>query len=468
MSIIFYLGNTFGSNDISSYVNYKSVNITDSNQIKADTLSFDMIVSDRASRAPEPGNTISILDTTTGKYEFSGLVETVREEMINPITFRYLCDCIDWVKIFDRHLVEKKFGGDTVITIIGTILSDYANKGYSNWTPFTYEPGGLDNISIDETLDFDFREPSACLDELAEKVGAQWYIDFNRVLYFNTPQSLNTPSPITENLLNLDSDISSYGDMVLTESISNIKNVVYITDAKMKDEVTLEQRFDGAGKKNQYYQMGFKIFLPVRITDWSTYISARITDQTSSEVLNRNLTDIRSDDERQREETNLTIYVNANNNSVRLPDKFLLGASERLIVTAYKAVDAPAPFPDPVSIALIKKRENLGSDGIYEYKKSEPALWDATGQNQNLSATIILNRYSMPVITGEFYSYLTGWRAGMAFTIKSSIRMNGKLSDGVVFYVKSVSKTIEIYGESIALSRIKSEITISDNKWEGN
>ena len=469
MSVIFYLGNIFGSNDISNYVNYKSVSITDSNQIKADTLSFDMTVISRATRAPESGNTISILDTTTGNYEFSGIVESVREEMINPITFRYSCDCIDWIKIFDRHLVVEKFGSQTVKTIIGTILSDYANKGYSNWTPFTYESGGLDNIEVGETLDFDFREPSACLDELAEKVGAQWYIGFDRVLRFARPESfgLVTIAPIDGNILKLDSDISSYGDMILTESIGNIKNVVYITDAKKKDEITQQQRFDGAGKKNQYYQMGFIMFLPPKVSDWSSSISAKITDQSSTEVLQRNLTDIRSNSEASGEETNQTIYVDANANSVRLPDKFLLGASERLIVTAYKAVDSPAPFPNSISIELMKSRENLGSDGIYEYKKSEPALWDATGQNQDLSATVILNRYSMPVITGEFYSYLSGWRAGMAFTIQSNIRMNGKLRDGVVFYVKSVSKTIEIYGSSIALSRIKSEITISNNKWEG-
>ena len=339
---------------------------------------------------------------------------------------------------------------------------------YGNWTPFTYFPGSLDDIIIDETLDFNFVEPSACLDELAEKTGAQWYIDFNRVLYFNTPQSLNIPSPITGNRLNLDSDISSYGDMVLTESIGNIKNVIYVTDAKVKEEITSLQRFDGAGKKNQYYSMGFKMFLPIKTSELSTYVSAKITDQTSLEVLIRNLTDLRMDNASQGGETNVTIYVNADTNSVRLPDRFLLGASERLIITAYKAVDQPAPFPDPVSIELMKGRENLGSDGIYEYKRSEPALWDATGEGQNNASRLVLSRYSMPLITGEFYSYLSGWRAGMGFQLKSYLRMNGKFKDGVTMYVKSVTKTIEIYGNSITASRIKSEITISNNKWEGS
>ena len=452
--------------DVSKWVNFKSINITDSIQIKADTMSFEMVIPGRAISAPKPGNIVYLRDQIAAEYVFCGMIETIQEEMINPMTFRYSCDAVDWVRVFDRHLIVKKLGGESIKAIIQVILT-YANTGYINWTPFTYDPGSLDDTLALETLDWDFKEPSACLDELAEKVGAQWYIDFDRVLYFNKPESLIIPSPISGNILDLDTDISSYGDMVLTEDISNIKNVIFITDAKVKDELEKTSRFDGPGKAGDYYNLGYKLFLPSRESDWATYITARITSQTASEAVLRTLTDIRPDQGSKAEETNVTIYINPERSSVRLPNKFLLGASERLIIIAYEAIDSPQAICDPPSIALMGTRENLGGDGKYEYKKSEPALWDPDGKGQLRASELILNRAALPLISGSFNSYLSGWKAGMGFTLKSQIRMNNALRDGTIMYVKSVTKTVEIYGDSMASSRVKSAITFSNNRWEG-
>lgn len=115
----------------------------------------------------------------------------------------------------------------------------------------------------------------------------------------------------------------------------------------------------------------------------------------------------------------------------------------------------------------METRENLGGDGKYEYKRSEPTLWDPDGRGQLAASQLILSRAALPLISGSFYSYLSGWRAGMGFTLKSQTRMNNALRDGTTVYVKSVTKTIEIYGDSMAGSRVRSVITFSNNKWEG-
>ena len=199
--------------DRTEYIDARSFGLIDEITNRASSAYFDFICKDVAI-APVAGN--SVLIEENGIKLFSGRVLGKEGEILNPNQLKYAVECIDHTRDLDKILVIKSYtntkGGDIIKDIIDTYT-----------TGFTYV-----NVQDGPTLNyisFDYVQVSEAITQIAEACGYQWYIDYDKDLYF----FLKTDYPAA---FQLDDDQEHYKELVLNYDISQLRNRVYVKSSK--------------------------------------------------------------------------------------------------------------------------------------------------------------------------------------------------------------------------------------------
>ena len=146
--------------DVTLFVPFKTISMSDSLTIKSDSLSFTMYIKEFETPPPRSSQTVQVryyfdtsdyptdflsagvydtaeilFDAAENKYytvEFEGLITTVTRKWIAPpLWLSYECVCADYTRQFDRNLVNEVYpagwySGDIVIDIVNNyVSSDY-------------------------------------------------------------------------------------------------------------------------------------------------------------------------------------------------------------------------------------------------------------------------------------------------------------------------------------------------------
>jgi len=426
---------TLANKDITKYVTLDSIEVSDSIKVKADTANLEMVVIGQDPH-PRAGNVLEIWDDNT--LEFRGPVLRKEQRIRNPRTFEYSLEASDFTRFFDRRLVSETYiTGKRCREVIADIVSKYTIGFTIN---HVYHGPKLPEMA------FDFIYPSQALDEIAEKVGYQWFIDFDRDIWFMPLIAMASPLP--GNVLNLDTDIANYGDLVIREDTSALKNYIYLKDAKYK--ATLKQDTFGEVVSG-ILRFEYEPFVPASISAWQEegYLKAWRWDSTvRAEPIDADLVNILRDgidgEKGDGRGTEKDVYVNLDRGTIRFPDKYPLRKEERFRIQYYSATEQPQILFDLASQAEMQRRESYSGyleSGKYEYVMSEPALYTEKGEEAIAAMERVLARYRWPIIAGSFTSYLKGWRAGQYFHLKSTARgAYGQPLDELMF-VQSVRKS---------------------------
>ena len=505
MITIYLIDRQRGVVDITAYVDITSVNITDSIKVKADSLHFTMKIKGWETRKPLAGNNIKIVSNllkyphassegfATRVYEeieFWGQIMTVTQTMINPVTFQYEVECQDWTHWFDRHLVTLDIeAGRTTREIIGmldddTILGAGPNR-YSNEA--SIEPiFTTDNVvEIADCPAFQWKnvEPSQAMDELAEAIGCQWYIDYEKDVHFNYPHKLfegaNTPVTTASGAIVIDADNDNlvYGDLVITEDFTQLRNRVIVAEAKEAAPTMTTDSFTTDWETKYFFALTRDAFCPDNpgSAELNTLMRGWIKNRVDG-AIERTLNDVKVDYKEGRFGDGKgganTIYWNPEMNSIRLPDNFPLqyyyGTPGTVVVGTQAVLEiqyyAAEEFEDVVfsrdSVEEVRDREGRISSGQYEIKVSEAQIYDRTDREQIMqAANRALLRYGQPAVNGSFYSMLPGWKAGQKVVISSVVRGEKENPFVVEAYVQSVKRTYPS-GEWV-----RSEVDFSNTPW---
>lgn len=213
--------------DRTEHVDARSFSIIDEVTNRASSASFDFICKDVAI-APIAGDAVLIEEDTTKL--FSGRILSKEEEFLNPNQLKYSVECVDHTRDLDKLLVTESYvnqkGGDIIKDIIDTYT-----------VGFTYV-----NVQDGPTLTkiaFDHIQVSEAITQIAEACGYQWYIDYDKDLYF----FLVTDYPAS---FGLDDDQKHYKELVINYDISQLRNRVYVKSSKY---ITLDftEKFVGDG-----------------------------------------------------------------------------------------------------------------------------------------------------------------------------------------------------------------------------
>lgn len=142
----------------------------------------------------------------------------------------------------DGRLVVDTFSSTTIDAIIQSIIDDFLPAGFTKNTTVT---NAVDFIA------FNYEQPSKVFQQLAELVGADWFVDEDKVIQFFTKNTLTAP-------FELDDTNGKYvfNSLKITRDIKNLRNVIFVRGGVFSGDSFEEiQEADGV---TETFDFGFR------------------------------------------------------------------------------------------------------------------------------------------------------------------------------------------------------------------
>lgn len=365
---------------------------------------------------PQGGNHIKVLRDNV--LEFAGRIVSIESERPGNAV-QYVIECVDYTPDFDAQLIAETFEeptiGDLIRVIVGFVGRGFTSNNVVNG-PDTSQP-----------LEAELETPSSLVTKLAESVEHQWYIDYERDLHFFYIRE--RPAPVTS--IDFDTNLTDASDLEVTEDVSQVKNVIYLTGAQVESP-----RFDSIGWEVHGDQTFFPLnYQPISIP------KTTVTVNNAPVTLGLDGVDSQAGDGGSQQ---ATAYLCIPNWGVRFPDNSPPGNEETdtTVAVAYKyAYDAVVKVEEPRSIELMKARENAAgapSNGRHEFKFHVPDLGIVESESVIVDyGNLLLSRYAFPIYSIRFVSLTQGWARGQMFRAVSA-----RFGLDTDMFITGVSKTI--------------------------
>ncbi len=436
---------TVGGVAYQAYARIETIAVRSSLRDRAGTLSFEVVIpyvgASPTVAVPRAG--AEVILTVSGTREFGGVVQRVAEAPYGTSSYSYACDCTDYVRWFDRYLVQGvkiPAGDEEDVTdnagdIVKEIISGTCNQGPITWDVTQVADGPVIPQQV-----FDFETPSSAIDRIAKISGYTWYVGYNRDVIFRPVTGTASAAPVASLTWETQTTI---GDLVLEEVGDQIVNVAYIKDAKSVatgddgQPLSFAEPVATADGYASFYPLGYEPATYDGTTVTVTPTSGPATTYTYANggLLRENI-DGKPGDGQARNKALLCLP----NWGVRFETVPPAGAT---VAVTYPYLDIKPKVNRVVngeSISEVVSREGVAnSDGVYEEAFS-------AGELVNVSQDAIKARAELYLATrkhkwsGTARVYGTGWRDGQVFRFYSDRRFGGAFASGVDLYVTDVAK----------------------------
>lgn len=314
----------------------------------------------------------------------------------------YEITCKDYTEELDGKYVVEDYSNETVENIINDILSKYVPSG------FILECDVAQTISY---IKFNYSKPSQCLKDLADLVLGDWYVGYNKTIYFISKSTFSAPFSITD-----DNNKIIKGSLVVKKDASQIKNTVFVRGGE----------YLGSSYTEKFVADGDQTTFNIAYQYSNLSVSVNGTAKT---VGVDNLTDASTVD----------CLYNFSAKTVKFPDASKPTSGQVVSITGL-------PY-----IPVYVKAEELGSIskyGVKEFKIVDSNIKSKQGAIDRAKAE--LQSYNESLSSGSFSSYETGLRTGQQINIDSEIL---KVSSAFVINRLSIS------AESPSLLRFDATLT---------
>jgi hypothetical protein len=360
------------------------------------------------------------------------------KESVDGATLVYECSAQSYQYWFDRRLVYGFFQQENADSRIQNIVTKYCPGFTTN------------NVKAPITIVSDFAQyerPSNFIKKIVDQIGYGWYIDAYRDIHAYKIEDF--VSPLSGNILDVDNNTTSYGDLVLNEDAEHVYNRFTIRGYKMRSPTPYTFYFVGDGTTSQW-QLGYRIS--------SAKGDVTVTVGGVPYTVKR---DILDGIPGQGGEAGVA-YVHFQQHQVRFASPPAAGAV--IALTGYPLIDKTRIDQDDASVEYMKALENTpASDGVREYAELDKSLTQSTQDAITSKLQLLALKYGYPTITGSFKSYLQGWKAGQMFRMTSARRLGG-ISVDERFYVYRVTKRW-IQNQHTGTSNIEYTIEFADKPY---
>lgn len=384
-----------------------------------------------------------IILTVDGTREFAGVVQRVGEDVYGSTSYTYSVDCSDYVRWFDRHLVQgvKYPSGDAegltenAGVIIRALISDYANQGAITWNTSLVEDGP----DIPQQI-FDFETPSSCIDRIAKIIDYRWEIDVQRQIVFTAVSGSASVAPVAAVDWETQTAIS---DLTIAEVADQIVNVAFIKDSKSVsvddngDPLTFLEELGVADGFQTFWPLGFEpaTYDGVTVTVTPTSGPAVTYTTTNGGLLRENIDGKPGDGS-----TVNKAFLCLPNWGVRLPAVPAAGSRLKIQYPYLDISPRVTSVRNAASITEVRTREGAtNSDGIYEDVYQGSDLVNMSQDAIKARAQLYLGQRGHK-FTGSFRIFGTGWKPGQFFRFTSTKRFGGLFLTGITFYTTDVAK----------------------------
>lgn len=214
---------TCGGKDISNSVDWKSIDIVNVLTKENGSCKFNVNLAAGQSgiTVPAIGDIVEVYDSTG--IIFGGTVTEV-ETTIQGLYMMNAITVSDWGYLFDGTLVKKNYSGLDPHDIVVDLVTNFCSgKG------FTTNHVQYGNFTV-PTIQFNYQQPTKCLQSLANLIGWDWYIDAEKDIHFFLGDVDNAvgdagPAPIT---IDATSAEIQWNSLNVDLNLQNMQNSVYV------------------------------------------------------------------------------------------------------------------------------------------------------------------------------------------------------------------------------------------------
>jgi hypothetical protein len=355
---------TINGTDRTTCIGNRSITIDNETGSSASTMNFSMVIRDSGA-IPEGDQEVIV--TQDGTRLFGGRILRTRPIKKGSLVI-WDIECVDYTRDLDRNLVVEGYQDMTDSAIIKDIVDNYCGG-----TGITYD-NVTEGVSI-STIVFSYMPPSECFSVICKLTGRQWYIDYDKDIYYGLKTTSEAPFHIPSD---------KYSNLVLGLDNSAIRNRVYVRGGTyLSDEVTIKQVADG--EQTVFY-------LPEKPHEMSILEGA-----TPKTVGIKNVNDFTEFD-------------------------YLMSYQEKYVETeTAPAADTVMTFSYKYNIPVLVAVED--KDSIEKYGQLEYIIFDKTIDTiaqARERAVAELTDYAESIVSGRFETLETGFRPGQYIDIDDS------------------------------------------------
>lgn len=418
-----------GGVDYAPYTDLQSLNVDNNIVMTYDSANLSIQLDGELPR-PKTGQEFiwNEVDKLTGaeiRRDFGGVVVNVEETTEGP-SLMYKLTIKSYEHWFNRHLVTAWFNQDNAHKIVTSLINKFC-PGFTTKNVYNQSPAIIPQY-------FNYQKPSNCIKNICDQLEYGWYIDYWKDVHFYPIEAAKSPLP--NNILDVDRDMISYGDLVISENGEQIFNKIFLKGFKTRSNGPINLTFPCDGITQQW-SLGYRASSLKNDVQIAVYPSiAAFNSDTAFQTTGKlgvgssgTLLTLKKDIIEGAPDQGVepgTAYIHYTQHLVRVPDALGSGTLPTGYVVAARFFylrDQIYMGQDVTAQNKIGKIE--GTDGVYEYMQEDKSLTNSTIGAPKAKAELMLIKYGMPQIKGSFVSYIPGWRAGQHFFLTTVKRMGG-------------------------------------------
>jgi len=219
--------------NFTQYVEWNSIRLEDNLTSQANTLKFKVKKYGSITFTPEINDEIELYDYND--KIFAGHIIKIRKYTDAKKIVVFEIEAKDYTHEMDGKLVSDSYEDQLVEDIIDSIVSTYLPAGYTTTNV------SATGITL-EYISFNYEYPSKCLQQLAELIGYDWYVDYNKdIHFFEKNVGEIAPFSIT------DSGEELWQDLEIIEDQKQIKNIIYVRGGEYVGDLRTDKVGEGDG-----------------------------------------------------------------------------------------------------------------------------------------------------------------------------------------------------------------------------
>lgn len=371
-----------GTDDITNRVPYETLRIDNILTQQVDRCTFTINNSSANIYKPAVGREVVITDDLLNII-FAGVI-TRRRDVSSGFGFvNFEVECSDYTRLLDQKLVAETYENMTAGEIIDDLILNFAPSGFTTTQVDC-------NLTV-SYIQFKYEPVSACIKQIADLFGFDWYVDYEMDLYFKAPSA--TPAPF-----DLEDNTGKYidGTLQIRRDNSQLRTSIIVRGGEyLGSEFTASVRADGK-------QTTFN--LPYKYSDFKATLTGH--------PLTIGIDYIDSPD-------NYDALYNFTEKVLKFKEEDRPSLNATLSFGGKPHLPVITKFKDPVAVAAIFSAEGFG-DGEYEYLILDKSINSQVAARQRAAAEI--QSYGATISEGDFETEESGLIAGMQMHVISVAR----------------------------------------------
>lgn len=315
-------------------------------------------------------NEVVIINRSATKI-FAGIITRVHPVRLDGTTFRYECDAGDYTIELDRHKVVESYTNKTIHFIIDDLNTNWLT-GLGITITNVENPGPTIKF-----IQFNYLSVTECLKKLADTVGYDWYIDYDKDIHFFSFETNDAP-------LELDDTETGFDNLDISEDYSQIRNKIWVRAPFYLSSVYTQATITAGAGQTEFSAKYFPVHsLTVTVNAVPKTVAIEGVEEAGTH----------------------DFMLNTKSGLLKV-DTIVMAGGE-LVIMAYK-------FEIPL-LVIVDDPTSIATYGVHEHLIKRPEINNLDWARDD--GRVEIRKFKDPITSGSFTSTTHGWRSGQRLHI---------------------------------------------------